>query len=184
MIPPAQTHKTLTDGELLIEVPESSEVLQYISDVRDEEVWLPGSLDQLLDRINEIADTKARVDQTLLAAELIVFSLTRRTGLRVTFNVQMFWEEDATGRVSARPLPFFAALLGILEGVELDRIKRCERASCAKYFYAKRKDKRGCSPACCNVINVTHSRALKAERAAQYQRARNRKRKNARKKGK
>lgn len=67
------------------------------------------------------------------------------------------------GRVRVQPSVLTDGFLGALDGAPIDRLRRC--FNCGAFFLAKRKDKGGCSPSCCNTLNVrAHRRRVEEGR--------------------
>jgi hypothetical protein len=80
---------------------------------------------------------------------------------------------ESDGTITARPW-----LMGILEGADINRFRKC--AACGRSFYAKRELSRGCSKRCAAALRKRRSYQLNKERREQYARARARKRKKGR----
>lgn len=72
------------------------------------------------------------------------------------------------------------AFFGALDGAPLDRLRRCPQ--CGALFLAKRQDKGGCSPMCCNALNVQAHRRRAKEGKYEETRKETRKRKREREK--
>jgi hypothetical protein len=68
------------------------------------------------------------------------------------------WTVGADGRLnSARTFDSLADRLmarfkGLVEGVEIERFRRCAYARCGRIFYAKKRDSRCCSGRCSNAV--------------------------------
>lgn len=94
--------------------------------------------------------------QHLLDAKRVLTALTElkhpQSVPTTLSNVAMYWRVDNKGQISVAP----GELVTTLEGLSLNRIKRC--VNCSKWFYARRRDKAACSNSC------AASKAVKAKR--------------------
>lgn len=111
-----------------------------------------------------------------LLAGADLYELQNNLILRQELHGAVYFEVDANGRAVFTGGDLFQ---NAIAGALLERIRACE--VCGKVFYAVRKDKRGCSDKCGNVIRQrSWYSEIPEKRKQQYLEARKIKRRKAR----